>query len=170
MIVSLMVAYSQNRAIGNNNKLLWHLSDDLKNFKRVTSNRCIVMGRKTFESIGFALPKRTNIIVTRNAEYKAQGCVIVASLEEAIQYAKEQGETEVIITGGAQIYEQSISLIDKAYITDVECIIEDADTFFPKVDFESWKKIESFHHPKDDKNEYAWTFNVYEKPEWLYCP
>ena len=165
MIISLMVAYSKNRAIGKDNKLLWHLSDDLKNFKRVTLNRCIIMGRKTFESIGFALPKRTNIIITRNKNYLAEGCVIVQSLDDAIKYAKDNGETEVVITGGAQIYEQSISKIDKAYITDVDCEIRDADTFFPNIDFHSWKKIESFSHPKDEKNEYSWTFNVYEKPE-----
>jgi dihydrofolate reductase len=170
MIISLMVAYAKNRAIGNDNKLLWHLSDDLKNFKRVTLNHTIVMGRKTYESIGRALPNRTNIIITRNFNFKAPGCVIVHSLEEAIALAKAQGETELIITGGAQIYAEAIGHIHRAYITEVDCVIDKADTFFPEVHFDAWKKIEEFSHPKDEKNEYPWTFAVFEKPEWLHCP
>jgi dihydrofolate reductase len=163
MIISLIVAYSKNKAIGNDNKLLWHLSDDLKNFKKVTLNRCIVMGRKTYESIGFALPKRTNIVVTRNKDYEAQGCIIVNSLEQAIDYAKNACETELIICGGAQIYSQSIDLVDKAYITEVDCHIEKADSFFPNIDFLSWTVLDSIYHPKDDKNQYAWKFKVFQK-------
>lgn len=171
MIISVIVAYSKNYAIGLENKMLWHLSDDFKNYKKVTTGHCLLMGRKTFESIGKPLPNRISIIITRNLDYSApEGCYIVHSLEEGITKAKALGETECFINGGAQIYEQSIPLINKAYITDVDCEIKNADTFFPKINFDSWKKVDSFCHHKDDKNEYSWTFNVYEKPEWLYCP
>lgn len=163
MIISLIVAYSKNKAIGYDNKLLWHLSDDLKNFKKVTLNRCIVMGRKTYESIGFALPKRTNIVISRNKNYEAKGCVVVNSMDQAIEYAKKACETELIICGGAQIYSQSIDLIDKAYITEVDCHIEKADSFFPNIDFLSWTVSNTISHPKDDKNQYAWVYKVYQK-------
>lgn len=164
MIISVIAAYSKNFAIGFDNKMLWHLSDDFKNYKKITSGHCLVMGRKTFESIGKPLPNRTSIIITRNLNYKApEGCHIVYSLEEAIAKAKALGETECFINGGAEIYKQSISFINKAYITDVDCEIDHADAFFPKINFDTWKMIESFHHPKDGKNEYSWTFNVFEK-------
>lgn len=164
MIISLIVAYSKNRAIGLDNKMLWHLSDDFKNYKKITTGHCLVMGRKTFESIGKPLPNRTSIIITRNTEYKApEGCYVVYSLEEALDTAKKLGETECFINGGAQIYEQSLEYVTRAYITDVDCEIEKADTYFPNVDFTAWEKIESFEHPKDEKNEYPWTFNLYER-------
>lgn len=170
MMISLMVAISKNKAIGLDNKLLWHLSDDLKNFKRVTLNHCIIMGRKTFESIGKALPKRTNIIITRNHDYKQEGCVVVHSLQEAITYAKSIRETEAIVTGGAEIYKEALSIINRAYITEVDVSIDQADTFFPEYDFSSWVVKETIEHKKDEQNEYNWTFKVYDKPEWLHCP
>lgn len=162
MIVSLMVAYSKNRVIGKDNKLLWHLSDDLKNFKRVTSGHHIIMGRKTYESIGRALPNRTNVIITRNTNYHAPGCVVVNSLEKALNFAKESGETEAIITGGGEIYKEALSIIDRAYVTEVDCEIV-GDTYFPKVDFSNWKVIETIEHPKDEKNEFSWVFKTIQK-------
>jgi len=160
-----MVAYAKNKAIGKDNKLLWHLSDDLKNFKKHTVNKYIVMGRKTYESIGFPLPKRTTIIVTRNSSYQAEGCIIVGSLDEAINRAKADKQDEVVITGGGQIYKESLAFINTAYITEVDCNISDADTFFPETDFSSWKKDEdsSYSFSKNEKNEFDWTFAIYKK-------
>lgn len=162
MIVSLMVAYSKNRVIGKDNKLLWRLSDDLKNFKRITSNHHIIMGRKTYESIGRALPNRTNVVISRNRDFKAPGCLVVDSLEKALEIAKANGESEAIITGGSQIYELSINMIDRAYITQVDCEI-DGDAYFPEVDFSNWKVLESIHCDQNEKNEYSWDFKVYSK-------
>lgn len=164
MIISVIVAYSKNYAIGLDNKMLWRLSDDFKNYKKITSGHCLVMGRKTFESIGKPLPNRTSIIITRNPAYSApEGCFVVHSLEEGITKARELGETECFINGGAQIYKQSLPLINKAYITNVDCEIANADTFFPEIDFGLWKKIETFHHKRDERNDHSWTFNLYEK-------
>ncbi len=165
MIISLMVAYSKNLAIGKDNKLLWHLSDDLKNFKKYTLNKYIVMGRKTYESIGFPLPKRTTIIVTRNPEYKAEGCIVVGSIDEAIAVANKDNQGEVVITGGGEIYKQSLELINAAYITEVDCEIKEADAFFPKIDFSTWTKDSegSYSFSKDEKNEYDWDFSIYRK-------
>ena len=157
MIVSLMVAYSKNRVIGKDNRLLWRLSDDLKNFKRVTSGHHIIMGRKTYESIGRALPNRTNVVITRNKNFQAPGCVVVHSLEAAIDFARDNGETQAIITGGGEIYQQALSIVDKMYITEVDCEI-DGDAYFPEIDTSNWKLVDEVHWQQDDKNEFNWTF------------
>ena len=157
MIVSLMVAYSKNRVIGKDNRLLWRLSDDLKNFKRVTSGHHIIMGRKTYESIGRALPNRTNVVITRNKNFQAPGCVVVHSLEAAIDLARDNGETQAIITGGGEIYQQALSIVDKMYITEVDCEI-DGDAYFPEIDTSNWKLVDEVHWQQDDKNEFNWTF------------
>jgi dihydrofolate reductase len=169
MIISLMVAYSKNRVIGKDNQLLWRLSDDLKNFKRVTSGHHIIMGRKTYESIGRPLPNRTNVIITRNVDFKASGCEVVHSLHEAIELAKNNGESEVIITGGGEIYRQALELIQKAYITEVDCEI-DGDAYFPEFDFSHWNSKVTIEHEQDEKNQYNWTFYEYERPDWHHCP
>ena len=164
MITSLIVAYSKNMAIGLNNKMLWRLSDDFKNYKKMTTGHCLIMGRKTFESIGKPLPNRTSIIITRNKDYHADtSCYIVHSLDEAIQKAQLLGESEVFINGGGQIYKEALEIIDRLYITEVDCYISQADTFFPKIDFLKWEKKEGFFYKKDLKNEYNWSFSLYEK-------
>ena len=164
MIISAIVAYSKNFAIGLDNKMLWHLSDDFKNYKKITSGHCLLMGRKTFESIGKPLPNRTSIIITRNKNYIVpEECYIVHSLEAGIKKAKALGETECFINGGAQIYEQSLPLLDRAYITTVDCEVENADAFFPQIDFSNWKKSQSFKHQQDEKNEYNWAFSIFDK-------
>ena len=157
MIVSLMVAYSKNRVIGKDIRLLWRLSDDLKNFKRVTSGHHIIMGRKTYESIGRALPNRTNVVITRNKNFQAPGCVVVHSLEAAIDFARDNGETQAIITGGGEIYQQALSIVDKMYITEVDCEI-DGDAYFPEIDTSNWKLVDVVHWQQDDKIEFNWTF------------
>jgi dihydrofolate reductase len=164
MIISLIVAFSKNKAIGLDNKMLWRLSDDFKNYKKITMGHSLIMGRKTFESIGKPLPGRTSIIITRNKDYSApEGVHVTYSLEEAIDLAKSLGETECFINGGGEIYKQSLSLVDRAYITTVDCVIAKADAFFPETDFKDWKESDSFKFSKDDKNEYDWSFAVYNK-------
>lgn len=160
MILSLIVAISKNYAIGKDNKLLWHLSDDLKNFKNVTLNKPIVMGRKTYESIGRPLPKRENVIITRNQAYKVDGASVYNNPTDAIRSVAH--EDEVVIIGGANIYSEFIDKVDKMYITYVDCELE-ADTFFPEFDKSKFKLESSYNHPKDEKNEYSWTFCEYTR-------
>ena len=164
MIISVIVAYSKNLAIGLDNKMLWRLSDDFKNYKAITTGHCLIMGRKTYESIGKPLPNRTSIIITRNKDYRAPtGCYVVHCLEEGLKKAKDLGDTECFINGGAQIYAEAMPLVNRAYITTVDCSIKNADAYFPKIDFSKWSHIKSFKHIKDDKNEYSWEFNHYDR-------
>lgn len=125
--ISIIAAVGKNLAIGKDGKLLWRISDDLKRFKQLTAGHAIIMGRKTFESIGRALPNRTNIVITRNPDFKADGVLIAGSLEEAIQKA---GDGEIFIIGGGEIYSQALPIADKLYLTLVESGV-DGDTFFP---------------------------------------
>lgn len=141
--ISIIAAIAKNRAIGKKNTLLWRISEELKRFKKITTGHPIIMGRKTFESIGRPLPNRTNIVVTRNPNYKAAGVLVTDSLDAAIEKAKnnppEGGDSrEIFIIGGGQIYEQAIKLADKLYLTIVEGEYE-ADTFFP--DYSEFDKV-----------------------------
>lgn len=138
MKIILIAALSENRVIGKDNKLIWHIPDDLKHFKEKTSGHPVIMGRKTFESIGRLLPNRTNIIITRDKEYKVEGALIVHSLDEAISTAQKNTEKEVFIIGGGQIFEQAIKIADKLYLTIIEGEFE-GDAFFP--DYSNFKKI-----------------------------
>lgn len=136
--ISIIAAISSNKALGKNGKIPWHISEDLKRFKSVTSGHVVIMGRKTFESIGRPLPSRINIVVTRVTNYQAAGCLVTHSLDQAIKIAKQKEKKEIFIIGGGQIYEQAISLADKLYLTIVEGNFE-ADTFFP--DYSQFKKV-----------------------------
>ena len=136
--ISIICAISENRAIGKDNKLLWHITNDLNRFKELTSGHVVLMGRNTFLSIGRSLPNRTNIIITQDKRYKAAGCIVCHSLEEAIETAKQYEEDEIFIIGGGQIYKQTIGLVDKLYLTVVESEFE-ADTFFP--DYSAFKNV-----------------------------
>lgn len=162
MRVSLVAAISKNHVLGKDNKLLWHLSDDLKNFKKVTLNKPILMGRNTYESIGFPLPKRDNFVLTSNPNACPSGVFCFSSFEEAIKKANELGHTEISIIGGGKVYESTLKYVTDFHMTFVDCEIE-GDTFFPKVDFSSMEVVETFSHPKDDKNEFAWTYYHYRK-------
>lgn len=161
-MLSLLVAMARNRVIGAKNDLPWYLPADLKRFKELTTGHTVIMGRTTFESIvariGKPLPNRTNIILTRDANYAApEGCVVVTSLEEAL--SKASGE-EVFVIGGGQVFEQALSRAGKIYLTRVEADIE-GDVLFPELGPE-WKQVSSEPHPADDKNEYPYTFVVLE--------
>ena len=162
MIVSAIVAMSQNRVIGKDNQIPWYLPADLKYFKRTTMYHHVIMGRNTFQSIGRPLPKRNNLVLSRNPYFIATGIEVVNSIEEALHTAHKRGETEAFIMGGAAIYEQSIPYWDKLYLTEVETKVE-GDAFFPELDMSLWKEISSESHLADEKNPLNYTFKVYSK-------
>lgn len=130
MIISLIVAVANNGVIGRDNALPWHIAGDLQNFKRITTGHCMVLGRKNYESIGRPLPQRTNIVLTRAKDFSAPGCVVLHDLPQALEYARAQGESEVFIIGGAEIYRQAWPLIHKIYLTWVHQDFT-GDVFFP---------------------------------------
>jgi dihydrofolate reductase len=159
VIVSIIAAMDRKRGIGVDNKLPWRLSADLKRFRDLTMGHHIIVGRKTFESIGKPLPGRRMIVVTRDRNYKADGCDIARSIEEAIELARERGESEVFICGGAEIYAQSIEFANRMYLTFVDAEVA-ADAFFPEFDEQKWSDRESFYQPADEKNQYPFTFKI----------
>jgi len=159
-MITIIAAIAENNALGKDNQLIWHIPADLKRFKKVTSNHHVIMGRKTFESLGKPLPNRTNIIITRNSNYKAEGCIVVNSLNEAIEAAKE--DENPFILGGAEIYKQAIEIADKLDLTFVHHEF-DADVFFPKIDTTIWKEISREYFKADDKNKFNYSFVSYIK-------
>jgi len=159
VIISIIAAMDRKREIGVDNKLPWRLSADLKRFRELTMGHHIIVGRKTFESIGRPLPGRRMIVVTRDVNYKAEGCDVAHSVEDATRLARERGESEVFICGGAEIYAQSIGIVDRMYLTFVDAEVA-ADTFFPEFDEHEWSELESYYQPADEKNQYPFTFNL----------
>jgi dihydrofolate reductase len=164
MKVSAIVAVAKNNVIGSDNQIPWYLPADFAWFKRVTMGHAIIMGRKCFRSIGRPLPKRTNIVITRDPFFVADGVVVVHSIEQALEFAHDAGETEAFIIGGGEIYRQSLEYWDKAYITDVDLEV-DGDVFFPSLTKEDWIEISREPHDADEKNEVGYTFRVLEKVE-----
>jgi dihydrofolate reductase len=157
-MITLIAAVAQNNALGKDNQLLWHLPDDFKRFKNITSGHYIIMGRKTFDSFPKPLPNRTHVIITRQKEYKPEGCIVVNSLEEAIQSCPKQ--EDIFIIGGGEIYKQSIAIADKIDITRVHNSFE-ADTFFPEIEIEKWQLIFEEFHSKDERHDFDFTFQTY---------
>ena len=158
----IIVAIADNNAIGKDNALLWHISEDLKFFKRTTMGCPVIMGRKTFESIGRPLPKRTNIVVTRGGFEAPEGVVVVSSLEEA--FASVPGDVErAFVIGGGQIYAQALSLADRLIVTHVHTVIEDADTFFPSIDPSVWSVADRSELQSDLETGYSFEFVEYVK-------
>ena len=158
----IIVAIADNNAIGKDNALLWHISEDLKFFKRTTMGCPVIMGRKTFESIGRPLPKRTNIVVTRGGFEAPEGVVVVASLEEA--FASVPGDVErAFVIGGGQIYAQAMSQADRLIVTHVHTVIEDADTFFPSIDPSVWSVADRSELQSDPETGYSFEFVEYVK-------
>jgi dihydrofolate reductase len=166
MKVALIAAFAQNRVVGINNTLPWHLPEDLKYFKRTTSGKAIIMGRKTYESIGRPLPNRTNIVVSRNPDFTAEGIVTVTTLEAAIKHAESvnliNGIDEVMIIGGAAIYEASLPMADRLYLTHVHAEVK-GDAYFPEVDFSDWNEVGREDFSKDNSNPFDYSFSVYDK-------
>ncbi len=162
MNISCIVAVAQNNIIGKDNDIPWYLPADLQYFKKTTLGHTVIMGRNCYTSIGRPLPKRTNIIITRDPFFISSNCLIARSIPEALSLAHSEGESEVFIIGGGQIYEQSTELWDKLYLTEVDLKV-DGDVFFPEVDFKKWKMTSVEAYEKDDKNEYNYTFKIFEK-------
>lgn len=157
-MITLIAAVAENNALGKDNQLLWHLPDDFKRFKSVTTGHHIIMGRKTFESFPKPLPNRVHVIITRQKYDAPEGCIVVDSLQKAIDICPKDEETFII--GGGEIYRQSIEVADKLDITKVHHIFE-ADTFFPEIDLTVWELTYSELHPKDEKHEFSFSFLTY---------
>lgn len=159
--LTIIVAAAENDAIGKHNKLIWHISDDLKRFKTLTSGHHIIMGRKTFESFPKPLPNRTHVVITRQANYEVpEGVIVVNSLDAAIEASKNDMQPHVI--GGGEIYKQAILVANKIELTRVHESFP-ADTYFPKIDNSIWKETHAVFHKKDEKNEFDFTFLTYER-------
>ena len=156
----IIVAISDNNAIGRDNQLLWHISEDLKFFKRTTLGCPVIMGRKTFESIGRALPKRVNIVISRGFS-TAEEVAVTTSLEEAFKVAEETNLERCFVIGGGQIYSQALLLVDSLIVTHVHTVIEDADTFFPEIDPVIWQVAERSELFHDEESGYSFEFVEY---------
>ena len=164
-MITIIAAIGKNNELGKNDQLLWHLAEDLKHFKNLTTGHPIIMGRKTYESIGKPLPNRTNIVVSQRDNWFEEGILIIPSLKEAIKHAQKINEN-IFILGGGNIYEQTILQADKLEITQVD-ISTDADVFFPRIDEKIWVKTKEIAHQKDEKNQYNYSFQTWEKLENL---
>jgi dihydrofolate reductase len=165
MIVSLIAALTQNRVIGKNNDLPWHLPDDMKYFMNTTKQHHVVMGRKNYESIPEKfrpLPNRKNIVVSRNANFLAPQCIVIDSLEKAMAIANEAGEKELFVIGGAEIYHLAMPLADRLYLTEITATLA-GDTYFPAVDKSRWQEVSRVHHGVDDRHHFAFDFVKYQK-------
>jgi len=158
--ITLIVAAAANNAIGKNNKMLWHLPDDFKYFKQHTLDHSIVMGRKTFESIGKPLPQRRNIVLTKDLNWSAEEVDVANSLDEVLTYCRD--EREIFIIGGAKIYQQMLPFAQKILLTRVHTTL-DGDAYFPELSQTEWKKVSEERHPQDERHAYAFTFEVWDR-------
>ncbi|MFA5773077.1 MAG: dihydrofolate reductase [Candidatus Paceibacterota bacterium] len=165
MILSIISAIGKNNEIGKGNALLWDLPADMKHFRETTSGHTVIMGQKTFESIGRPLPNRRNIILTKDADFKSEGIEIVYGVDELMELLEktEPEDSECFIIGGGQIYKLFMDKVDKLYITHVEVEFPDADTFFPQIDMTKWQKISEEKHEADEKNKYRLSFAEYKR-------
>lgn len=162
-MIVLVAAAGENNELGKDNDLLWHLPDDFKRFKKITSHHFIIMGRKTFESLPGVLPNRVHIVMTKDKKYGAEGALVVHSMDEALRKAKSN--KDIFIIGGGDIFKKSMKIADKIELTRVHATFEDADTFFPQIPEDEWELTHSEKHEKDDKHKYAFTFETWEKKQ-----
>jgi dihydrofolate reductase len=167
-IISIIVAMSANRGIGKNNDLMWHLPEDMKFFKEKTFGHPVIMGRKNYESIPEKFrpfKNRLNIVISRQANYSAPGCILVQNLTEAIEVAQQDEQEEIFVIGGGQVYRESLQLgkVDRMYITQVEAVFDDAEVFFPEFDESLWQRKELFKKEKDEKHQYGFVVYEYNK-------
>jgi len=168
MVISLVVAASENNVIGKNNKLLWTLPNDMKFFKNVTWAMPVIMGRKTFESLGKPLTGRTNIVITRKTDWKQEGTIVVKSLDEAIKQAADTDAKEAFVIGGGEIYKEAVPFADKIYLTRVHTTVE-GDTSFPAMQDNEWKLFSNMDFEADARHAYAYSFQVWDRkitPDW----
>lgn len=159
-MITIIAAVAKNNALGKNNDLLWHLPNDFKRFKELTSGHYIIMGRKTFESFPKPLPNRTHVVISRQKNYAPEGCIVVDSLENGIKTCPKN--EDLFIIGGGEIYKQSINIVDKLDITRVHENFE-AEVFFPEIDMNIWKLESEDFHEKDEKHKYDYSFESYIK-------
>ena len=162
MLISAIVAVAENGVIGKDNQLPWHLPADLAWFKRTTSGHCVIMGRNSFHSIGCPLPKRTNIVVTRDLFFTAEGVLVAHNMEEAYELAAETGETEAFVLGGGDIFRQTMADWDRLYLTEIATRPE-GDTFFPPIDPLQWRETWRETRAPDEKNAFACVFRILER-------
>ncbi len=163
MIVSAIAAISKNGVIGKDNEVPWYLPADIQFFKNTTLNHHVIMGRKTLDSIINPLPKRINIILTRDAFFTISNAIVAHTIEEALGIAENNGEEETFILGGAEIYKLSMPYLDKLYLTEVDTEVPDGDTFFPEVDWSEWQLVSQSPHAPNEKNEFAYNFKIYQR-------
>lgn len=159
-MIIMIAAVAENFALGKDNELVWHLPDDFKRFKQLTTNHYIIMGRKTFESFPKPLPNRTHVIITRQQDYKAEGCLVVDNLAAAL--ALIPGDENAFVIGGGEIYALALPFTDVIEITKVHARFE-ADTFFPEIDAKQWKLVSEEYHPKDEKHLFDFTYETYRR-------
>ena len=159
-MITLIAAAGENNELGKDNDLVWHLPDDFKRFKNLTTGHHIIMGRKTFESFPKPLPNRTHLVITRNKEYQKEGAVVVHSLDEAL--LKAQNDPQPFVIGGGEIYKLAIDTADKIELTRVHGTFE-ADTYFPEIDMDKWQLISEVKHEKDEKHNYSFSYLTYER-------
>ncbi len=159
MIVSLIVAIDENWGIGKDNRLPWHIPSDLRRFQQLTMGHHIIMGRKTYESIGKNLPGRQTIVLTRNPTIQSKECIIAHSMDEALNFAQKAGEKEVFIIGGGNVFEQVLPIADRIYLTIVHDTFE-VDTYFPKIKEHEWVEIETARYPITESNPHSYTFKI----------
>ncbi len=162
MILSLVVAASTNNAIGKDNQLLWNLPNDMKYFKNVTWGMPVIMGRKTFDSLGKALTGRKNIVITRQHGWKANNVIVVKSLDDAIFVATETDANEIMVIGGGEIFKIAFEKAKRIYITRIDAELE-GDTYFPEIDPKAWHLVNQKDHEADEKHAYSYSFQVWEK-------
>jgi dihydrofolate reductase len=167
MKVSLVAAVAENRVIGKNNDLPWHLPDDMKFFMEVTKGHYVILGRKNYESLPKKfkpLPNRINIIVTRQKDFDAPGCMVVHTMKEALAIARDNGEEEAMVVGGSEIYALALPSADRLYITEVKANV-DGDVWFPDFDKKEWNEVSRITHEKDERHAFAFDFVLYERIE-----
>jgi len=161
-MISLIAAIGRNNELGKGNDLLWKLPADMEHFKKITSLHSVLMGRKTFESLGRPLLNRRNIVITRDVNYKKEGVEIAHSLSEALDLVGSNDE-EIFIIGGGELYKQTMPIADRLYITQIDAEDKNADAFFPEIIPIVWNEISHEEHDKDEKNPFNYTFSVYER-------
>ncbi|HVB03737.1 MAG TPA: dihydrofolate reductase [Chitinophagaceae bacterium] len=162
MIISAILAASQNNVIGKDNRLPWKLPADLRYFKNLTWGMPVIMGRKTYESVNCSLPGRSNIVISRNPDWHKDGVLVTPTLQQAIQTAGTLKVREIFISGGGEIFRQSFGLLNKIYITRIQAIIE-GDAYFPEIPVSSWSLVREDPFPADEKNPYPYNFQIWEK-------
>ncbi|MEM6815002.1 MAG: dihydrofolate reductase [Bacteroidota bacterium] len=165
MVISMIAAMGKNRVIGKDNDLPWHLPNDFKYFQQTTKGHHVIMGRKNWESLPHKfrpLPQRTNLVITKQHDYHANGATIIHSLEEGVAVAEKNNEKELFIIGGGEIYRIGLEITDKIYLTEIEGIFDGLVTF-PEFSLDEWDEVSRVHHPIDNKHQYAFDFVVYKK-------